>query len=251
MSLLDIYNPFITEKTKNYSNWNEVFKDGTKLIVEIGNLVNPYKTENECEQWIFNTENFLKSKKVKEDYGFSKPLIFILQREINQTTIIKKKSFDTEELKREMERKINTLRTIRDSASSPISKTKVFDYREEHYFLNGHPINPNINTLYYVLFDATYQITPDGGEILYSQLKKYLKSKKINYTIKGKKINFQYENIKAIQEKVQNNLCGQKGILKLTSVRRYLTDKQKTGEQEIFSAIRNSKTYRFNNTQFK
>lgn len=248
MNLMDnICYTFITEKTKNYSSWNEVFKDGTILISEIGNLINPHKTENECEQWIFNTEHFLKSQKLKEDYGFSRPLFFILKKRTNLTTLInRRESFDTEELKMEMERKINTLRTIKDSVSSSISKTKIFDYKEGQYFLNGQPINPNKSTLYYVLFDATYKIAQNGGDILYTNLRQYLKKNKMTYKIKGKSTSFWECDLGEIKEKVQNNLCGGKGILKLVKIKRLLLKNQK---DRIFIAIPGNKAYSFDNTR--
>ncbi len=250
MSSLKLYTPFITEKTKNYSNWSEIFKDGGTLIYKMSNLINISKKENECEQWIFNTSQFLKSQKVKEDYGFSEPLILILSRNIKPDTLTKTRSFDTKGLEKIMNDKVSILRIIRDETSSPVSKTKIFDYKNGQYFLNGNRIDPNIHTLYYVLFDATYQITADGREILYSELKDYLKKNKVSYKIKGVRKNFQYDKTEVIKEKVANNLLGNKGILRLKKVSQYLTKKQNKGEPQIFSANRDSKSYIFNNTQF-
>lgn len=253
MDSLKVFTPFITEKTKNYSNWSEVFKDGTSLISKLDDLINTSKKQIACEQWIFNTNHFLKAQKVKDDSGFSKPLIFILSRNVGQDTSTKQRSFEIENLKKVMGEKISILRSIREETTSPVSKTKIFDYKNGEYFLNNKHIKPNIHTLYYVLFDATYQISPDGGEILYSELKKYLVKKGSTYRTKNssKEKTFTRETIKSMRKLVKNNLLGLKGILKVTTLRKYLAEKRKPYEPPIFSAVRNTKTYTFNNTQFK
>lgn len=138
-----------------------------------------------------------------------------------------------------------TTENKKNKINENLNDSKIFNYINEKYYLNGKIINPNKNTLYYVLFNSTYQLEPDGGEILYSRLKKYLIDNKISYKKDSKNIKFWESNLKEIKNQVQNNLCGGKGILKLVSVTKYLKDDQK---ERIFTSIKENKKYRFDNT---
>ncbi len=131
--------------------------------------------------------------------------------------------------------------------SESVSEKKIFDFFEGRYYLNGHLINVNKETLSYVLFDSTYRMRPDGGEILYSELKKYLTKNSVVYYLHGSKKSksFWDYNLNDIKKLVQDNLCGGKGILAIVGIGKYLKPDQ---DGRIFTSIRGRKGYSFNNT---
>ncbi len=258
---MEIYDPTIKTTTKVYLNWFETIEDGTVLMDKLNNYISdPRKIRRACEQWQHNVNQFIKSKRVKNDNGFSKP-IYTNNKLENHTKIVttslnEKNIKYLVELENNIEKKISILRTLKDNLV-PISKTKIFDYVEGQYFLDSNPINPNKNTLYFVLFDATYKIKPSGGEILYKTLKSYLTENRVTYRIKSKNKqnktinknkNFNYDNLDKVKKHVQDNLCGVKGILKLVKVSKHLKNTL-IQKEEIFSAVRGKEAYRFNNTQ--
>ena len=214
----------------------------------MGPFINPIEINRKYESWLRNCSIYLKSIKIKDDFGFSeyvhtenKPDFKIGGIKLSLTT--SDKNF-LKEIKNLVNEKINILESIKNSFT--ISKTKLFDCINGQYYLDGIPINLNKKTLSYILFDSTYKIKPDGGEILYTQLKKYLTSNNVNYKDKksNKKMTFWEENTESMRKKVQNNLCGGKGVLKLKMVNNYLLKNNITG---VFVSQRDSKSYLFNN----
>lgn len=234
---MEVYYPYDKKNVPIFSNWDDIFE---MAILLLSGQYRTSETTNPITKFILwqkGASNYIESLGIKDDIGFSNKVIFS-----SSVTFTKNK----EEIRHLLQEKINILRILKDRHNPSISKEKIFDYSGGQYYLNGQLINPTIKTLYYVLFDATYKITPSGGDILYSELKNYLIKNKAEYTKDKKKKTFGGASVQDVKHQVQSNLLGGKGILAIKKVQKYLKDGQK---HDIFFAIKNGRGYTFKNKQ--
>ncbi len=256
---MDIYNPYKRKKKVIYASWEEVFQGSSDLVHKAnGNFGSSsfsfFNLKMEYEFWQDDVEVFLRSLGVKDDKGFSRTTYFETHSWSTSlsNTVGLQRSKDKEdvvliqELKIAISGKNDILRLIKDTVSPNISTKKIFDYVGGQYYLNGKIIYPSKTALYYVLFDATYNLSPNGGDILYSTLKTYLVEHKIKCRIDKRNKTFSGLNIKEFKKKVNSNLLGGKGILGIAKIAKHLKEGQK---KNIFFAIKNGEGYTFNNKQ--
>lgn len=143
------------------------------------------------------------------------------------------------------EKRFNNFKEGKD-LELPVLSKKIFNYSDGEYHINSVKIFPSRKTLYFVLFDATYHIAPDGGRILYSKLKDYLKSNKTRYKSAGKSSTFWQFSIPDIEKALNNNLLRGKGILKLAQVMKLISAEKRN---TIFTKLKGEKGYYFNNSK--
>lgn len=242
---MEIYDSYKKENIPVFSSWEEVFEKSL-LLVNRSSLKERNSPVVAFGLWQRGVSNYIESLGIKNDLGFSRGVIF---NNRTPTTFITNLQHYAEqdalsvEISQRLQEKIQILRMLKEKVNPVATEGKLFDYLNDQYYLNGNPINPSKTTLYYALFNATYQLRPLGGDVSYAELKNFLIKNKITYNEGGKNCNFRGIRLTDLRIQIRNNLLGRKGILKRIDVSKNITDKK----VKIFFAVRNSDLYTFNN----
>lgn len=244
---MEIYNPYDKKNIPRFSSWEDIFENAL-LLTKKSYLRNKNSPVVAFGLWQLGASNYIKSLGIENDLGFSNTVIFsnklsvVVSSPVNLGHYAEHDELSTE-ISRNIHEKTNILRILKEKINPSVSESKLFDYFNGQYYLNGSPINPSKMTLYFALFNATYQLRPLGGDISYVELKNFLIKNKITYKDHGKNCNFRGIKLLELKTQVINNLFGRKGILKLVDVSKNITDKK----TKIFFAVRSSDYYTFNN----
>jgi hypothetical protein len=242
---MEIYDPYKKENIPEFSSWEEVFEKSL-LLVNRSSLKERNSPVVAFGLWQRGVSNYIESLGIKNDLGFSRGVIFNNRTPTTLITNLQhyaKQDALSVEISQRLQEKMHILRILKEKVNLVATEGKLFDYLNGQYYLNRNPINPSKTTLYYVLFNATYQLRKTGGDISYLELKNFLIENKITYKKDNKNCSFRGIKLSELRVQVRNNLLGRKGILKLVDVSKNITDKK----VKIFFAVRNSDLYTFNN----